>query len=360
MDRVSYRFKLFGLKSRDFQGEVPFSIAGDLTRVLQGFGDGTLELDVLDEGVPANWAETILQWRSLIVVVDDEDRIVWHGVPYDRVPVSAVRMSYPCRTLEAYFLRRYVPSRAYVQRDQADIARDLASVCGDAAGIPLEYDCPRTGVLRNQVYSDDENVRVYGSLQELASAEDGFNWTVDVEWDNQDHSRVRYVFRTGYPHLGYRTDSPEHVFEMPGNIADFPDSREPWGEGEAATWVRGSGDGAGETKLVSAPVIDTIREASEWPRLEERRQFPGISNPDDLRGLVQGMAGELFGGPSAITLTVRDGVGTSLGDLGLGDSAQVDIDVPTKRLDEVQVVVGWSLSRDFSKFQPTLARLGAP
>ena len=354
---MSYRSKVFGLKSREFLGEVPFTIAGELTRVLQGFGTGALELNVLEDGVPEDWAETILPWRSLIVVVDESDRIVWHGVPNDRVPASAETMSYPCVTLEGYFLRRYVPSRAYIQRDQADIAMDLASICGDDAGIPLEYDCPKTGVLRDATYSDDEDGKVYSRLQELAAYENGFNWTVDVEWANDDHSRVRYVFRTGYPHLGYRTDTPEHVFEMPGNITGF-DGNESWGEGDAATHVRGSGDGDGETKLVSAPLIDTAREAAEWVRLEERRQFSNVSNPDTLRRHVQAMGAELFGGQSVVTITARDGVGTSLGDLTLGDSARVHIDALTKRVDDVLVVVGWSLNKGSSEFKPTLAKLG--
>lgn len=354
---MSYRFKVFGLKSREFLGEVPFTIAGDLTRVLQGHGSGTLELNVLEDGVPPDWDQMILQWRNLIVVVDESDRIVWHGIPGDRVPASAVTMSYPCVTVEGYFLRRYVPSRAYVGRDQADIARDLASICGDAAGVPLEYDCPKTGVYRDRTYSDDEDGRVYNRLQELAAVEGGFNWTVDVEWANDDHSRVRYVFRTGYPHLGYRTATPEHVFELPGNITGF-DGNESWGEGDAATLVRGSGEGDGETKLVSAPVVDAVREAAEWVRLEERRQFSNVSDPQTLAAHVQGMAAELFGGQSVVTVSVRDGVGTSLGDLALGDSARVLIDAPTKRVDEVLVVVGWSLIRGSSEFKPTLARLG--
>lgn len=354
---MSYRFKVFGLKSREFLGEVPFTIAGDLTRVLQGHGSGTLELNVLEDGVPPDWDQMILQWRNLIVVVDESDRIVWHGVPGDRVPVSAVTMSYPCVTVEGYFLRRYVPSRAYVQRDQADIARDLASICGDAVGIPLEYDCPKTGVLRDRTYSDDENGRVYNRLQELAAVEDGFNWTIDVEWANDEHTRVKYVFRTGYPYLGNRSATPEHVFEMPGNITDF-DASESWGEGDAATHVQGSGDGDGETKLVSAPVIDSVREAADWVRLEEREQFSGVKEMHTLNSHVQALAAELFGGQNVVTVTVRDGAGTSLGDLTLGDSAKVSIDAPTKKLDEVLVLVGWSLSAGSSEFKPTLAKLG--
>lgn len=187
--------------------------------------------------------------------------------------------------------------------------------------------------------------------------EDGFNWTIDVEWANEDHSRIKYVFRTGYPHLGYRTATPEHVFEMPGNISDF-DGSESWGDGDAATHVQGSGDGDGDTKLTSVPVVDTVREAAGWPRLEERRQFSGVNERQTLDAHVRAMAAELFGGQNVVTITVRDGAGTSLADLTLGDSARVLIDAPTKKVDEVSVVVGLSLMPNSSEFKPTLARLG--
>ena len=352
-----YRFKVFGLKSREFLGELPFSIDGDLTRVLQGFGSGSLTLNVTEKGVPPDWNQLVLPWRNLILVVDEDDNIVWPGIPQTRIPQSAVTMSYSCVTVEGYFLRRHVPSMTFVQADQADIARALAAVCGDSAGIPLEYDCPRTGVLRDHEYADDEEGKVYNRLQELAAYENGFNWTVDVEWANDERTRIKYVFRTGYPHLGNRSATPEHVFEMPGNISDF-EGPESWAEGDAATHVRGSGDGDGLTKLISAPVIDTVREAADWVRLEERRQFDNVPERATLDGHVQAMAAELFGGQDVVTITVKDGAGTSAADLTMGDSAKVAIDAPTKKVDDVLVVVGLTLTPSSTEFKPTLAKMG--
>ena len=353
---MSYRFKVFGLKTRDFLGELPFEIEGELTRVLQGYGSGKLALDVTADGVPENWDQLILPWRNLILVVDEDDNILWPGVPNAKTTSTLTKVTYPCVTVENYFVQRYTPSLRFVQKDQADIARALAAVCGDAAGIPLEYDCPRTGVLRDEQYAADEDGRVYTRLQELAASENGFNWTVDVEWANDDHSKVKFVFRTGYPHLGNRTAHPEHVFALPGNISEFQGSLS-WAEGDAATSVQGSGDGNGETKLMSTPIIDTVREAADWPRLEERRQFSQVKDQAALDARVQAFAAEMFGGQDVVTVTVTNGLGTSLDDLTLGDSAVLSIDAPTKKVHEVPVVVGWSLSAESSKFKPTLAKL---
>ena len=352
-----YRFLVCELKTGLVLDSAPFTIEGELTRVLQGHGSGTLSLPVLHPECPANWDQLILPWRNLVLVLDEDERIVWHGVPNDDPTDSLDTVSFPCVTLEGYFLRRYVPSLAYVGRDQSDIARDLASLCGDAAGIPLEYDCPPTGVLVDATYADDENARVYNRLQELAAVEDGFNWTVDVDWTDDSHTRVKYTFRTGYPYLGYRTATPEHVFDLPGNISGFDSSR-PWGDGDAATHVRAIGDGDAESKVMSAPIVDTVREAAGFVRLEDRRHFSGETDQGRINSHAQAMAAQLFGGQNVVTVTVRDGVGTSLGDLTLGDTARVSIDTPTRRLDEVLVVVGWSLAAGSSQFKPTLARLG--
>lgn len=352
-----YRFLICDLKTGDVLDSAPFTIEGSLTRVLQGHGAGTLTLPVQHPKCPPNWENLALPWRSLVLVLDEADRIVWHGVPTNRTRRGGGVVVLPCVTLEGYLLRRYVPSLAYLQRDQALIAKDLAALAGDSVGLPLEYDCPPTGVLRDRVYADDENARAYNRLQELAAVENGFNWTIDVAWADDTHTRVRYTFRTGYPHLGYRTGTPEHVFELPGNVSGY-EYEEQWGETDAATHVRAIGDGDGETKVASAPIVDTLRESSGWPRLEAREQFSGVTEQHTIDSHGQALAAQLFGGQGVISLTVRDGVGTSLGDLTLGDSARVQIRTDDLVLDEVFAVVGWSVSESSSVFTPTLARLG--
>lgn len=354
---MTYRFKVAELKTGDVLEEVPLEIESDMTRNLQSHGAGSFGLPVRHPSTPANWEQLILPGRSLILVLDEADRIVGHGIPNDRQRDGSGVVAYPASTLEAYFLERYVPTRAYVQRDQAAIAQDLAAVCADEAGIPLWFECPPTGVYRDRTYAADENTWVYDALQQLAAVEGGFNWTVDVDWVDDSHKRVKYTFRTGYPYLGNRSATPEHVFEAPGNVTDYQ-YNEPWRSGDAATYVQAVGDGDGETKLMSAPVIDTVREAAGWPRTEAREQFSGVKEQDTIDQHARGMARTLFGGQQVITVTVKDGVGTSLGDLSLGDTARVRIRSDDLVFDEVFVVVGWSMSPGSAEFKPTLAKLG--
>lgn len=354
-----YRFTVCELKTGKVLDDAPLTINGELSRVLQAYSEGTLQLPLLHEATPETWEQLILPMRSLILVLDEMDRIVWHGIPVNRVRTGEPIVSYPCATIEYYLLRRYVPTMIYTRTDQATIARALAGLAADAAGIPLLFDTPATRVQRDREYADDENARVYTRLQELAAVQDGFNWTIDVDWTDDTHSQVSYTFRTGYPYLGRRVNDPDHVYELPGNLTGFS-YEERWGEGDAGTHVRAIGDGEGSTKVMSSPVIDTLREGSGWPRLEERTSFSGVTSVQTIASHAHQMAVQLFGGQNVITLDARsDDGGTPLGQLTLGDSALVSIDAPSLTLDEVWVVVGWSLGVDSRTYKPTLARMEA-
>ncbi len=357
---MSYRFFVVGLKSRKVvERDLPFLIQGNLTRKLQGYGSGTLQLPISHPATPANWEQLILPWRNMILVTDEDQNIIWHGIPNDRERSAPGLVDYPCATIEAYFLRRYVPTLNFRGVEQTEIARRLAAVCGDSVGIPLDYDCQPSGVIRDRLYSLDEEARVYNRLQELSAVIDGFNWTVDVQWANSDKSEVRYVFRTGYPHLGRRTFTPNHVFELPGNIASFPTVEDRWGDGDAATHVRAVGDGQGEVKPLSSAVVDSAREDAGWPRLEERRSFSGVVIRTTLESHARKLAKQMFGGQELITLTARHDGNTRLADIALGDTAAVRIETTTVNLYQLWVITEWSLSANTSTYTPTLQRLEA-
>jgi len=361
---MTYRFKVCELVSGKVLDEVPFDIEGDLTRYLQQYGEGTLSLPLFDtygDLVLETWEQAILPWRSLILVVDEQDRILWHGIPQDRPRTLAPQTRYPCRTIEAYLIRRYVPSKVFKGADQtSEIFRWLAGVAGGAIG--LEYDCPPSGILRDREYKDADNGRVYDRINELAAVENGFSWTVDIAWGDDAHTFVRKIARTGYPYLGNRTENPVHVFELGQNIDDFEYS-EPWGEGDAATHFQGIGEtDDDDQRLLSAPVIDTVREAAGWPRLEERRTFAGVSKRLTLDSHSRRTAAQLFGGQHVLTLEARnpgdDEDFTAVGDLSLGDTAKAIIHCPTLDLEETWPIVGWILTPGTGAYKPVLAKIG--
>ena len=363
---TEYRFKVCELISGDFLNEYPLTLETDITRLLQAYGEGTLQLplfDILGKPVSTTWRQDILPWRSLILVVDQDDRIVWHGIPCQRPKSSANVVRYPCRTIEAYLVERYVPTMSFQQADQtSEMFRQLVAVAGNSIG--MEYDCPPSGRLRDRDYAIDENARVYDRINELAALADGFNWTIDVVWGDDDHTFVRKIARTGYPYLGNRDPDPAHYFEYGprgGNLDDF-DHDDDWSSGNAATHVVAVGEGEGDSKVMSEPVIDTVREAAGWPRLEARKSFSNVKTQDTIDSHARAVAAQLFGGQNIIELHARNPGPredfTRLGDFGLGDTARVIIDSPSTVLDEVWPVVGWSLSTTSGIYKPVLAKIG--
>lgn len=360
-----YRFIVCELRSGKVLDELPMVITSDLTRYLKMYGEGTLAFPLFNKRgklVSDTWEQAILPMRTLILVVDEDSRIVWHGVPQSRSRSSGYKVVFPCRTIEALLIRRYVPTLFFEGKDQARIFQSLLEST-TAGGVGLDYDCPNTGIIRDRAYADDENARVYDRINELSSVADGFDWTIDVVWGDAAHTFVRKIARTGYPYLGNRTAAPVHTFETGQNITDF-DYTEPWGEGDAATHVRAIGDGEGDTKLMSTPIIDTVREAAGWPRLEERKSFSGVTIQTTIETHGRAMADYFFAGQQILSLDTRNpGQGedfTRLGDLTLGDTARAIISTPQLKLDAVWPVVGWSLTPETGAYKATLARIGEP
>lgn len=357
---ISY---LCDLKSGDVIDEYPLQITSALERRLKDYRTGEFTLPVLDRDTPATWREDVIPWRTLIVVCDDSDRIIWAGVPDDRETGVEQTVSVPCVTLEKYFDRRYMPNAEFVKDDQTSvIARAMAEHCGDDVyGIGLDYDTPESGVNRDREYFDDEDARVLKRLQQLSNVLDGFEWTIEVEWRDDDHSSVRKVFRTGHPTLGHVSEDPEFVFEVatgvPGPVSEF-DHSEQWGEGNAATHVRAVGDGEGEDKPMSEPVVDTFRESSGWPRLEERKTQQGVIEADTLKAYAEAMADEMFGGQSVLEFEAIINEWPGPADISLGDSARVTIDTDQLQLDEVWRIIGYKINVAEGTWTPQIARIG--
>lgn len=362
---MAYVFTVCELKTGNvITTGLPFVIKGNLDTGLQQDSDGNLDLPLRDSMgnlVDPAWEVHVIPWRSMIVITTAErpDRIVWCGIPTKRTRTMSPIVGFTCKTVEAYLISRYVPTMVFTRQDQTSvIARALFAVAGDAAGIALDYDCPPSGVLLDQTYHDDENARVFDRLAEMAVAENGFNWTIDAEWADSSRQRVRLIARTGYPHLGNRDQNPNHVFELSKNVKDFSFIEE-----GSPTHVRAIGDGEGASKIMSAPVIDTIREGALWPRREVRTSFSGVTEQSAIDKHATALAHGYFADDGLLELEARDPVKdmredfTRLSDLTKGDTARVKIKSTSTTIDDIRVVVGWALSGD-STFKPLLAKIG--
>jgi hypothetical protein len=192
-------------------------------------------------------------------------------------------------------------------------------------------------------------------LQQLAAVQNGFEWTVAVEWTDATHTAVEYVFRTGYPTLGTSSDAPALTFECPGSVEGFT-----YTEPGPVTHVIATGDGSNDARAISTPVIDTDFEGRGWPRIEERRSFSGVTEQDTIDAHAEAMSEVLFGtGQNVAALDLRMDEGPRFGSYGLGDSAAFRVDLASLTVDEVWRVIGWRLAPHGKSVSPMLARWGA-
>lgn len=357
------RFYVCDIKTGNVIDEYPMEVTSELSTRLKTYGSGELALLINHEACPRTWREDFVPWRILVLVCDDQDRIMWGGVPNTRGTTQEDRVTFPMVTLEKYFDRRYMPSAEYEQQDQTSvIARAMAEVCGDdLIGVGLDYDTPASGVLRDRSYYNDEDARILTRIQQLSNVINGFEWTIALEWADSDRARVRKIFRTGYPTLGYVTEEPELTFSVikgvPGPITEFSHESQ-WGDGEAATYVQAVGDGEGEDKPYSLPYIDSDREAAGWPRLEERKTWQGVTEDATLDQHAQGMRLTYFGGQSVISLTATTREWPTPADVNLGDSVRIEVDLPQLRVSQVWRLIGYSISPNDDKWTPVIARIG--
>lgn len=357
------RFYLCELISGQVIEEYPFELSGDLDRKIGTYGTGEVQLPVLHEECPPTWRETLLPWRTLVVVCGDDDRIIWGGIPDERNTDPDPVVTIPLVGCEKYLDRRYMPTKSYTKADQTSvIATEMIEHVGDTdLGLGITIDAPASGVLRDRDYFDDEDARVLNRLQQLAAVRDGFEWTIELVWADDDHTRVEKVFRTGHPTLGRVTEYPEFTFEMAlgleGPVNGF-DHSELWGEGDAATHVRVAGDGEGEDKPYSDPVIDEFRESSGWPRLEERKSQQGVIEKATLDAYAEGMAKTMFGGQQVIEIEAQIDQWPTPADMSLGDTATIDITTDQLDTTEVWRLIGYSIDQAQRTWKPVIARIG--
>lgn len=340
--------------------QLPLELSGDVSRLLMNVGAGTFTLSVRDPSCPVDWEDLTAPWRTLLVALDDDERVLWAGIPTNRTrdPLTPV-VTLPCVTVEGYLSRRYVPTLPFQGKDQTSvIARSLVDVA-NYRGIDLAFETPESYVYRDREYFADENVRILQRLSELSQVIDGFEWTIDVDWADSNHTRFTKTFRTGYPRLGQVTSSPNVVFELPGGITGGTYD-ELWGDDDAATYVRAVGDGQGESRSISTAVVDEAAEAAGMPRLELTRSFSGVTTTSVLDNHAAAVAAETFGGQKIITISTRADQPPRFFEYDLGDTARIQIETDTVTLDEVWRIIGWYLTPGSETVKPALARVRTP
>lgn len=268
-----------------------------------------------DTGTPVpGWDPATLPGRTMAVAVDDDtDQPVWGGMVQRRRSTKGAWVQLDLATLEAYFDRRYVTDHVYTATAQGAIIAGVLAADVIPTGVQLILDA-QSATVRDRTYVDDEDKNATEILQELAGVEGGPEFTVDLEWADEDHMLLNRVVRVR-DRIGTAAVRPVSRFELPGSVNDF-EYVEDYTTENGANDVLATSSGEGDVRPESAHQVATDLLAGGWARFENR--FTPSTSITDVATLNAHALAELT--------EMRDGLAQFTLELALETAPRVGVD----------------------------------
>ncbi len=326
------------LKTGLFVEELPLK-ADSLERTIGTKSTCTVNLDVLDPSCPPNWTNLVDGRRSMIVPVNDDLPLCGYLVT-DAVPGSET-VPLTLESIEA------VPEYVNVEDaefdetvdDEADIMAALFSQ-KITAGWGFELAVTKTGRKATQSYSGLEDRTVASAVSDLASKASGPEWITRIRWEDGTHRRFIKTIEIG-PQVGREIQST--VIEN----MHLESRRRPRSWQKKAVRTIATGDGAGESRPMSTPVVDDVAIAAGVPPWELRVAATSIETDDDLDRVALQASIQYRYGTQRWELEIAQTEQSApkiVRDYDIGDTVRLDLD-PTE-VDPAEYhgaarVIGW-------------------
>jgi hypothetical protein len=322
---VSYSFELNGIGT--LSGTIPYN-------------DETLPLDPETASTPGRTA----------VYVDRDGVLVWGGIVWTRQDATGGKQIQAAEFL-SYFQHRYVKKTlstdtsllinpAYVdaggQRlysDQKYIVWSLMRYAQDQPGGTLNIDinplaAPPHGITRTVTYFGYERPEIYKAISELAAADDGFDFTIEVGWtsaaNNQAPRRYKQA-RTWFPRRGRTATESGLVFSKGGGYGSILAYDWPEDGTSMVTEMSGLGAGTGEARIVKTATAQDLIDAG-WPLLEGIATYDGVVDEAQVQGLTNADLEALSQSTVQPTFEVSADTDPQFGSYSVGDEALFVID----------------------------------
>lgn len=280
------------------------------------------------------------------IYVDRNGTLVWGGVVWNRSYNSDDQtLNITAREFESYFERRRISTdRFFTNTDQLTIVQTLMN---DAQAVPngdigVIVGSETSGVLIDRNYYQYELKTIYGAIQDLSKADNGFDFNIKVEYDPITSEPIKTLI-LGYPRTGNIDtgvgDLSTPVFEFPaGNVVAY---EYPEDGSIVANTVFALGAGSNEGKLIST-ATDATKIAAGWAVLEDQANYSDVVDQNLLDQLASGQVLALSEPPPIIKLVVPAFTVPEYGTYDIGDDARLrilDQRFPTG-LDQVYRIVG--------------------
>jgi hypothetical protein len=347
MVATTYRYLFVDLLSNTIIGELPLT---DVSFTQQLNQPGVFQGHLLLSGVNANKynvsASTIPANCGLYV--DRDGILVWGGVIWGRTYNSnSQTLSFSAQEWISYFDHRRVTQDVDFENiDQLVIAKTLIENAQTATygDIGVGYNSAGqtvSGVLVSRTYYNYEFKNVFQAIQDLSRQADGFDFSIDVEYDAITDLPIKN-FNTYFPRSGlvYSYGDPDvPVFTFPaGNMVEY---EYPEDGSVVANTVYAFGAGSNEGKQL-ATGQDTTLLLDGWALLETTANYSDITDQTVLEELALAQALATSYPPTVLKVVVPAYVDPVFGTYQLGDDARIiitDSRFPNT-LDEIYRIVG--------------------
>jgi hypothetical protein len=344
---TTYRYLFVDLASNSIIAELPLTGVGFTQQLNQ---PGTFQGHLLLSGINADKfnvdASTIPGRCGLYV--DRDGILVWGGVIWGRSYNSTSQtLTFSAQEWISYFdHRRVTQDVQFTNIDQLLIAKTLIEDAQDATygDIGVGYNSAgqtSSGVLVSRTYYNYELKNVFQAVQDLSRQGDGFDFSIDVEYDGITGLPVKN-FNTYYPRSGvaYTTASLSvPVFQFPaGNVVEY---EYPEDGSVVANTVYALGAGSNEGKLIELGQ-DTTKLVAGWALLETTSNYSDITDTTVLQELASAQSLATSYPPVVLKVVVPASVNPIFGTYALGDDARIiitDSRFPNT-LDEIYRIVG--------------------
>lgn len=250
------------------------------------------------------------------VVCERNDNPIWGGFVWTRTYQSQAKMNQLyCRAFEHYpSYRTILEDFEYTNIEQRNIFLDLwTSMMEDPNSV--QFTLPSSfpdAVLKSLSIRSFEYKSYREGMDSLSNADDGFDWTVDV---NRVSGSYTKSLRIGYPRLG----ATEPIdFDYPGSVVNY------WRNesmAERGTHFFGIGAGEGSTMIVQ-PVTHGDLISAGFPRYDSDISFKSVTDPTILSGLTAQAASARKPGVPIYTVELKADKDPAFGSYGLGDAVR--------------------------------------
>ena len=316
---MTLSWRVCDLKTGDVIDELPLRV-GDLSRTISTKTTSSATLDPADPACPPYWANLLDGMRTMLVPVDDG--LPLGGWIIDTANVGDPSVPFGISSLEA--CADYVFCRDHdFYEGTDDEALALAALFADVIvpSFGFTLDVTPTGRTADHSYSWYEDRTVASAAAELASAEGGPEWTTRVAWEDGTQRRIVKTIQIG-PKVGQT--SPAVVFDD-SHLASRV-RRRSWTN--RATHVVATGDGAGESRPMSPPVVDQAALDAGVPQWEARVPAATVDKTDLPRVAENALLRRRYGTQTwDATLATAEKGAPRLGfDFDAGDTVSVEFD----------------------------------